>query len=530
MSTASLLPTRSPLSRVERQRWTTYYESQLEERLTRSIEYTHRCPPSELTSHFGSLLVLLRRTRPRPELHPLAVELIDALHPWPLRWAHWETWQQEIRFATRIYAHLNQPKRQAEFLGYLADVMFNTGRLDEAVTVGEQAIALARTNNAVVALAVAGCAVVLALIAQGKANNARHLLTELLEEVSLAQSTPLRDKIIARARLGLQQLNFQRRTGRLEEAVANASQIIAQLEALPDPDERILAEAYRERSTMQWAGSHYPEAVQDIQRAIRMFAEQGDLFAEADARGNLGLIYWTMTELESAEEGIRHIIAMSERLNARWHLTYAVSNLGLVYISRGKLHQALEYLQRAEALATSLGDIKEIKRSRSDQGIVKLYLGEYETAVQHIREGLEFAKEQQILHSRLRCVNYILLSLCYAGLEQHELALQLSEEALDIACQVGAVALKTLAWRCLAEHQPPSQRVESLQRALEFARQCRRRLDEAACLLSLASLTEDKEERDRLWSSGVHLLEEIGATDWLVGCSPENPPHIVIVM
>jgi tetratricopeptide (TPR) repeat protein len=521
-------PTHPSLATTERQRWTAYYENLLREQLTQTINYMHHCPPAKLASHLGSLLALLRRTRPRPELHPLAAELTAALHPWPLSWGYWEAWEREVRFATQVFARLNQSIRHAEFLSYLADILFNTGRLGEALTIGKQAIVLARTSHAVVPLSITGCAVVSTLIAQGRSNDGERLLEELQEEVACLP-TASRDRTVAMARLGLQQLTFLRKAGRLDKAVAQATEIIARLEALPATDERLVAEAYRERSTMQWARDHYSEAIQDIQQAIRMFARQGDLFAEADARGNLGVIYWTMTELDLAEEGIRHVIAIAERLNARWHLTYAFDHLGLAYLSKGQLQQAFRSFERAIALATSTGDTKQAFHARGDQAVVRLYLGEYEAALHTLEKELAFTEGQR-RSQKVLAVNYILLSLCHAGLGQHTLALQLSEQAWDIAQEIGSTSLQTLALRCLAEHQPPPVRTELLRQALASARRCQRRLDEAACLLELASLAENKDKQVCLWNQGGQLLERIGAAAWLKGCSPQHPPRIVILM
>ncbi|MFP4395711.1 MAG: hypothetical protein ACLFTI_10655 [Anaerolineales bacterium] len=511
----------------ERARWRDYYQRQMADRLDWAVDYARGSRPSELRAHLGSLLTLLRRARSYPHLYPRMVALIAALHPWPLRWLRWEAWEREIRFAIRVYADLQHPQRQAEFQSHLAKLLFDTGRLDEALTVGEAALAQARAHGAVKPLALAGCTVVQTLLQYGCSDEARCRLNALLAEVSAANATPRRERTLALARLHLQQLVFLRRDNRLDAAITQASQIVAQLRALPETDEHLLAEACRDLSTMAWAAGHYPEAVREIQRAIQMFAELGDEFAEVDARGNLGLIYCTMTEFDRAEEEIRHLIMMAERLHARWHITYAVDYLAVIYLMRGELDRAARTFDRAVDLVQSLGDLKSLHRIQSNRAVVWLYQGKYEAAIPDLAADFDFSEDQNL--SGAVVMDCICLSLCYQGLGQEERAIRLAERAWEIAQRLGKPVFQALALRCLAEHLP-AQRFDLLERALALAREAQRPLDEAACLLSLSGLTGDEKERHRLWQQGVRILARIGATAWLAGASPRNPPRIIILM
>ncbi len=511
----------------ERARWRNYYQRQLADRLDWAVDYVRRSRPSELRAHLGSLLMLLRRARPHPHLYPRMVTLITALHPWPLRWLRWEVWEREIRFAIQVYADLEHPRRQAEFQSYLANLLFDTGRLDEALKVGEAALIQARAHGTIKPLALAGCTVVQTLLQYGRSNEARRMLHTFLAEVSVADAAPHCERTLALARLRLQQLVFLRHDNRLDDAITQASQIVAQLKALPETDEHLLAEACRDLSTMAWAAGHYPEAVREIQRAIQMFAELGDEFAEVDARGNLGLIYCTMTEFHRAEEEMRRLIMMAERLNARWQLTHAVDYLGVIYLMRGELDRAARTFDRAVDLARSLGDLKSLHRIQSNRAVVWLYQGKYEAAIPDLEADFNFSEEQNL--SGAVVMDCICLSLCYQGLGQEERAIRLAERAWEVAQRLGKPVFQALALRCLAEHHL-ARRCDLLERALVLASKAHRPLDEAACLLSLAGLTEDEKERQFLWQQGVRILARIGATAWLADASPRDPPRIIILM
>jgi tetratricopeptide (TPR) repeat protein len=409
----------------------------------------------------------------------------------------------------------------------LANVLFNSGRLDEALDAAQEALRLARAHGAVAPLAIAGSVVVPILLQQGRTSEARRRLNELLLDVSRAEAVAPRERTEALARLRLQQLTFLRRDNRLDDALIQASRTLTQLEDLPGVNEHLVAESYRERSTMAWAAGRYPEAVRDIKRAIQMFVEQGDEFAEISAWGNLGLIYYSMTEFDLAEEGIRRVIALAERLNARHHLTYAVDYLGAVYLMRGQLNLATSYFDRAVDLARSSGAFKDLCRIRSNRAVVRLYKGDYAEAIPDLEADLRFSEEQQLSGAVL--MDCICLSLCYLELEQRDRALRLAERSMKIANTQENAVFQTLALRCLAEHRP-EKRLDLLHRALDLARQNQRPLDEAGCLLSLVGLTGCRHERAKLWGRGVQILEEIGATGWLAGASPDAPPRVIILM
>ena len=182
---------------------------------------------------------------------------------------------------------------------------------------------------------------------------------------------------------------------------------------------------------------------------------------------------------------------------------------------------------RAVDLVQSLGDLKSIHRIQSNRAVVWLYQGKYEAAIPDLAADFDFSEDQNL--SGAVVMDCICLSLCYQGLGQEERAIRLAERAWEVAQCLGKPVFQALALRCLAEHRP-AQRFDLLERALELAREAHRPLDEAACLLSLASLTDDEEVRQRLWQQGVRILERIGATAWLEGASPCDPPQIIILM
>jgi tetratricopeptide (TPR) repeat protein len=516
---------RLPLT--ERQRWTQRYKSLVERQITQVLAHVRQTHPTDLRPHLDSLLTLLYRARRWGGCDALAVELIAALHPWPFRWLRWTSWEQELRFAIQTYAEQQRPAQRAEFLAHLANLLFNGGHLGEALEAAEEALLLARRHGVFGSQAFAGCIITLIHLQQGRADEARRGLDNLLTALSRAKIEASQERIEALARLRLQRLTFLRQDNRLADAIVEADEVLAQLQALPTVDVHLIAEGYRERATMAWAAGRYPDAAHDIKRAMQIFAKQGDQFAVISAEGNLGLIYYSMTELNLAEESIHRVIMMAEQLNSRWHLAYAVDYMGVIYLTRGQLDQAIDYFDRAAALASNIGAMKDLHRIRSNRAVTRLYQGQYNEAIPDLEADLRFSEEQGLTAAGL--MDRICLSLCYLELGKEKCARQLAEKAMSTAYALSNRTFEILALRCIAEHRP-EHRGALLHQALARARENRRPLDEAGCLLSLAGLADDEKSRTRFWKRGVCILQSIGATGWLKDASPDNPPRVIILL
>ncbi|MBE2225116.1 MAG: hypothetical protein IAF02_26500, partial [Anaerolineae bacterium] len=154
---------------LERKNWTAYYESQLNRQLAQAVVFIRTTQqPQQLRAHFDSFMVLLLRARTRPDLHGAYLELLTALHPWPLRWGLWDAWEMELEQALPVLTSFNQAIKQAELMTYLAEIQFRTGRLETAVLTSRSALNLAWENQAIVTWAAAASRAILTLNRLGR--------------------------------------------------------------------------------------------------------------------------------------------------------------------------------------------------------------------------------------------------------------------------------------------------------------------------------------------------------------------------
>jgi len=256
---------------------------------------------------------------------------------------------------------------------------------------------------------------------------------------------------------------------------------------------------------------------------MALFAQEGDANAEAYTQSILGLVQWSLSELDEAERTIRRSITYDERAKSRWQLTRDVGNLALVYLSRGELEMTLALLERHERLALQMGDTWELHRAYGNRAEVHLCQKQAQEAYAILQETYEFSQKYGSREGYgLEC---LLMGLCHIQLCDKQQALEFYEEALELSRQITSPALESLALRYLATEVDVERGHIYLQQALALAQTRGRRLDVAFCYLTSAYITADPAMRARNWTLGVRELEAIGATGWLKRVTPEHLPH-----
>jgi hypothetical protein len=149
-------------------------------------------------------------------------------------------------------------------------------------------------------------------------------------------------------------------------------------------------------------------------------------------------------------------------------------------------------------------------------------LGRYEEALEDIEFSLNLYREQGRLEGTI--VTTIDLVMYLRGIGEHERAAELARENYEAAWNEDFPHLHIVTARCLALFQSPAEQEALLRRALALAREHERPMDEAGCLFSLAAIAANGKDRADYYQEAVRLLERMGATGWLDGKSPDDPP------
>lgn len=515
----------------EQERWRRYHMQNIETRLAWAADYVSRelRDPVSLADHCASLLTLLNQARTARHLHDTIINLLLGLDPWPVRWGHGPAWEALLRFGIEATAAPGELRRHATLLQALASCYLNSGQIAPAQDAARRALEVALRAEMVETVVASLDLFVFAALRQGETAVAQELLAQVARTVDHADWAKPSDM----ARFCFSHARILRRVGRLGEALGWADRGVRLAEdATADPRSehgaRLLADAYNVRGVMRWAAVRYTEAAHDLEQALARYHDAGDHRAEARVRGTLGLIYWSLGELDRAEVYFRDATGQSEAQADHWQVAMNVGNLGLVELCRGKFRPALAHFERQLALAEASGDKHEAMRALGNRGVVRLHRGDFTAAMADLKVEQEFA-ERGGLPEGLIC-NYVTQARCLAGLGQMAEALELATRTLAMARQTGSPALILMALRCLAERAPGDEQQAALTEALGLAQGAGRRLDEAACHIALAGLAPTGSAAQMAaWRTGARLLRQIGAGAWLKGRSAQNPPQIVLI-
>lgn len=504
--------------------WRDFQLRQRRVRLRVAVEQALEMPITQVRFHLDSYLALISNSRPFQDLQQDVVDLIAALHPWPLRWQKWLQWHQELHFAIDYCRARDLPELQTLFSADLAGLLLAWGQYQKAISTAKQAISLAEHHGLVLPLAMATYHLVDALNSTGKSEQAEELLTQLEEKAGHLSLTAPADLVRATAYFVWHRMTFLRRRGELTRAVEIGSAVIAQIKALTPIDSHLLAQSQVHRSTIYWSKTEYQPALTDLTHAIDLFTEGGDLLAAETARGNMGLVYYSMGQLTLAERTTQQAILQMEAVGANWELIRVLGNLVAIHMARGFLSPADYYLARQIELVNQFGDTSQMMLARSNQATLNLCTGQYSEALKILHVTSAFYEQQG--YRDVELVILLEISYCHLQLGQMEQAIEFARRAEAICNTTDSRLLRSFLLRHSAILPLPEPRRPLAVQALALSREQVRPVDIAACLLTLVRVTEDETERDQYWQESIDLLQEIGATGWLDGASPQNPPFI----
>jgi tetratricopeptide (TPR) repeat protein len=503
--------------------WRSLYEGHLEQSLKRMTGFVAAHAAGVVSPHLISIVTLLEESSIFPSLKELRLQLIHLVHPLPLRLGISHRWE------TRMMEIINAPGFNREHNKYLIDLAefyLISGQIPRALTTADRVLKdqLASSIEAANAARIQ----FIAYRTRGEPEKADCVHQECGTRyglVAIPAGSSAKD-LTAWLKFHQTELEILRENGKTEEALALADKMIALNENQKSPQKILSAELHVHRSTLLWVKANYPEAIKSLQLAIGLYESQGDHFNSESLRSNVGLVYWTMGELDRAEENLVEAIRFYQRCGADQLMTYDIGNLGLVYFARGDLEMAkektLEHIRHAEGIGFST----EAYRGHTNLGDILYYFGEYEQAM------AEHETIDKYFSTRGSREGYglgkVWVACCRASLGELDSAILELKSILDWCSLHNSRVLEALTHRALAQWLPVEEREPHLQKSLDLAREQGRQLEEAAGLLMLAPVLKEKDQRDEIWRSGVRILEKIGATSWLKGASIDNPPFIAM--
>lgn len=478
--------------------------------------------PAALKLLLPRLLHVMAIAQHYPDQDQLFMETMGLLQNHPLRYGFGHEWEGHLRHAYAICERFQLAAERAAMACYLGEIAAAKRDYPQAEQWIAEALGLAKQEQHSQIFIQATENLIGIRLEQ---NQDAATLTHLAEAEASLTYFPPADHARIDLHLQLQKALALRRNGRLMDALACIEQAIQAL-----PHHRLasyeLAELYSVCGLINRLARQYDHAIEHYQQAIDLFQASEMPSEAAGMMCDLGLTYWNMSQLALAENWITRSLTLAEQAEDQRRIMIITGNLALVYFSQGKLARALAYLEDHLARAKKLGITREIARASGNRGCAKMCLGQYIEAIQDL-ESREVMQVYTI--SEGAGVTNANLCCAYAGIGDHETAIAYAEKALQIARSGGYPHLEVISLRAYAQAVTGEQREYYLRQALKLATG-HSPLDEAGCWLALCATTTDMATQADYWQRGVAILEDIGATDWLIGHSPSNPPVVALLL
>ncbi|KKM85333.1 hypothetical protein LCGC14_1290210, partial [marine sediment metagenome] len=105
-------------------------------------------------------------------------------------------------------------------------------------------------------------------------------------------------------------------------------------------------------------------------KALELFEQLGSKEGMANQYGNLGNVYRTREELDTAEQMYKKVLAIDEELGRKESIATAYGNLGLVYSHRGDPDRAEEMHLKSLEIEKQLGRTEGMGQDYGNLGIV----------------------------------------------------------------------------------------------------------------------------------------------------------------
>ncbi|MEO0284857.1 MAG: tetratricopeptide repeat protein [candidate division WOR-3 bacterium] len=228
----------------------------------------------------------------------------------------------------------------------------------------------------------------------------------------------------------------------LVKKVMTALNKIKEKENIPlekNPDELL------NRGLLLMKTEKFKDAIEEFEKALKIYKEIGDKSGEANCYGNLGICYERIGYDEKAIEYYEKALEIFKGIGDKSGEFKCYKNLIPIYFNLGsrflygKDLKAITYYNKALRLSQKAGDKNMEKECYS--GLAKAYdnLGETEEAIEYYELALEISRE--IDEPEFTAGMYLLpLGVMYYTLKNYKKAIEYLEEAINIHDRGGMLA------------------------------------------------------------------------------------------
>jgi tetratricopeptide (TPR) repeat protein len=173
-----------------------------------------------------------------------------------------------------------------------------------------------------------------------------------------------------------------------------------------------------------------------LQDAARVFEQGANHAHQAMCLNNIGMIYNSQGQLETALDYVQRALALFEQVDDPADLALSLNNIGAIYNSQGQLETALDYFQRALALREQVGNPADLARSYHNIAYLLLQQEQWQDATRfflralNLYERMEHGFESDVANELEE------LAYCFMQLEEGERGATYTKRAKQIREQL----------------------------------------------------------------------------------------------
>lgn len=229
-------------------------------------------------------------------------------------------------------------------------------------------------------------------------------------------------------------------------------------------NEILEAKTHRMLGSLLLSRGNYPDALEHLSTAKKMFEQMGDLSNEVLTLKNLGALYKNQSDHNKALEYYFSALNLSEQLNEKQRLPDILLSIGIINERLDQPEKSIAYYKRAIAVSRELNDASETAIISMSLGDLYASMGQTEEALEAMHQALEASEALPGAHAQATILMSI--SSVYQEGKSYEKALEANNRALTLARDMSDNMLQSLALQNIAmvyrEQQNFTQAIEYL--------------------------------------------------------------------
>lgn len=182
--------------------------------------------------------------------------------------------------------------------------------------------------------------------------------------------------------------------------------------------------------------SNYAAALEQYQKALKIYLEIGQKKNISKAYNNIGVVYKSERNLPKALEYFKKALAIQEEIGEQ-AAAMSMTNIGVIYFEQNKLNEALNYYKKA---------LKSFENSENTRGLALLnnYLGDYYHKTKQANQAISYYNASLKLNEEMQdkfgsSLTLYSLGQLYCDQKNYNEAMGYANKSLAYAKEIGVL-------------------------------------------------------------------------------------------